>query len=85
MAEPLTRAEEAVLRRLTTTLSLREISRERNVSRDTIKGQVRSIYRKLGASDRHEAVRRARELGLLTRRKSLDPGSGKGLLSVPAR
>lgn len=35
-AEPLTRTEEAVLRRLTTTLSLAEISRERNVSRGTV-------------------------------------------------
>lgn len=71
IAEPLTRTEEAVLRRLTTMLSLSEISRERNVSRDTIKGQARAIYRKLGVSNRHEAVQRGRELGLLTRRKGL--------------
>jgi ATP/maltotriose-dependent transcriptional regulator MalT len=75
IAEPLTRTEEAVLRRLATTLSLLEIGRGRNVSRDTIKGQVRSIYRKLGVSDRHAAVQRGRELGLLTRRKRLGPVS----------
>lgn len=85
IAEALTRSEEAVLRRLTTTLSLAEISRERNVSRGTIKAQVRSIYRKLGVASRHEAIQRARELGLLTRRQRLHPGSGEGLLSVPAR
>jgi ATP/maltotriose-dependent transcriptional regulator MalT len=84
-AEPLTRAEEAVLRRLTTTLSLLEIGRERNVSRATIKGQVRSIYRKLGVSDRHEAVQRGREIGLLTRRKRLTPVSLSAGPAVPLR
>lgn len=75
VAKPLTRTEEAILWRLMTKLSLREIGRERYVSRDTIKSHVRSIYSKLGVSDRHEAVQRGRELGLLTRRQSLRPVS----------
>jgi ATP/maltotriose-dependent transcriptional regulator MalT len=34
--------------------------------RNTVKTHVVSIYRKLAATDRSEAVDRARELGLLT-------------------
>ena len=35
------------------------------LSPHTIKSQMKSIYRKLGASTRNQAVTRARELGLL--------------------
>jgi LuxR family maltose regulon positive regulatory protein len=35
------------------------------LSRTTIKSQAMSIYRKLGASSRSQAVARSRELGLL--------------------
>jgi LuxR family transcriptional regulator, maltose regulon positive regulatory protein len=35
------------------------------LSRHTIKSQAMSLYRKLGASSRSEAVARSRELGLL--------------------
>jgi LuxR family maltose regulon positive regulatory protein len=35
-----------------------------SVSPNTIKAQVRSIYRKLGASNRHEAIDRATKYGL---------------------
>jgi len=35
------------------------------LSHNTIKSQANSIYRKLGASTRSQAVTRARELGLL--------------------
>ena len=35
------------------------------LSRTTIKSQAMSIYRKLGASSRGQAVARSRELGLL--------------------
>jgi len=69
LEEPLTQREEAVLRRLTTTLSLREISQELHVSRNTVKTHTQAIYRKLRVSNRHDAVRRARELALLTRRR----------------
>jgi ATP/maltotriose-dependent transcriptional regulator MalT len=30
-----------------------------------VKTQIQSVYRKLGVNSRHEAVERARELGLL--------------------
>jgi DNA-binding CsgD family transcriptional regulator len=65
--EPLTPSEEAVLRRLTTTLSLREISQELHVSRNTVKTHTQAIYRKLRVSSRHDAVQRARELAILAR------------------
>ena len=65
-AMALTPAEERVLRLLPTHLSLSEIGDELHVTRHTVKSQVVSIYRKLQASTRTEAVNRARELGLLS-------------------
>jgi LuxR family maltose regulon positive regulatory protein len=41
------------------------MSRLPSLSRNTIKSQATSTYRKLGASTRGQAVTRARELGLL--------------------
>ena len=63
--EPLTAREAAVLRMLRSDLSLREIGRQLYVSPNTVKTHTRAIYRKLGASSRQEALRRAREAGLL--------------------
>ena len=45
--------------------SLREIAQSLYVSQNTVKTHTRSIYRKLGASSREQAVARGRELGLL--------------------
>jgi LuxR family transcriptional regulator, maltose regulon positive regulatory protein len=64
-ASALTAAELRLLPLLSTHLSFPEIAAELFVSRSTIKTQVLSIYRKLGASSRNHAVGRARELGLL--------------------
>ncbi|MDF5756913.1 LuxR C-terminal-related transcriptional regulator [Spongiactinospora sp. TRM90649] len=64
-AEPLTQREQAVLRLLRGDSSLREIGHQLFVSTNTVKTHTRSIYRKLGATSRDHAVRRARELGLL--------------------
>ena len=50
---------------LSTHLSFPEIAAEMFLSRTTIKSQAISIYRKLGASSRSQAVARSRELGLL--------------------
>jgi LuxR family maltose regulon positive regulatory protein len=63
--DELTAREEAVLRLLPSGLSAREIGRELGISHDTIKTHTKSIYRKLAASSRREAVARARELKLL--------------------
>ena len=50
---------------LSTRLSFPEIAAEMFLSRITIKSEALSIYRKLGASSRSQAVARSRELGLL--------------------
>lgn len=63
----LTDRELAVLRRLTGDGSAREIAADLYVSHNTVKTQMRSIYRKLGVATRDDAVRRARERGLLAR------------------
>lgn len=60
----LTEREEDVLRLLRGSLSLREISRELYVSPNTVKTHAQAIYRKLGVSSRHDAVRRGREIGV---------------------
>jgi LuxR family maltose regulon positive regulatory protein len=64
-ASALTAAELRLLPLLSTHLSLPEIAQEMFLSRNTIKSETTSIYRKLGASTRNQAVTRSRELGLL--------------------
>jgi LuxR family maltose regulon positive regulatory protein len=61
----LTAAELRLLPLLTTHLSFREIAEQLYVSRNTVKTQAISVYRKLDASSRSEAIARARELGLV--------------------
>jgi LuxR family maltose regulon positive regulatory protein len=65
VGEELTAREQAVLDLLTSGLSAREIGDELGVSRNTIKTHTKSLYRKLGATGRREAVTRGRQLGLL--------------------
>ena len=55
-----------VLRYLPTDLSTREIADELYLSIHTIKTHVKHIYAKLDAHTRREAVKQARELGLLS-------------------
>ena len=54
-----------MLRYLPTNLTAPEIATQLFVSHNTVKTQVGSLYAKLGAHRRAEAVARARELGLL--------------------
>jgi LuxR family maltose regulon positive regulatory protein len=63
--EPLTDREQTVLRYLSSKLSTRQIANELYVSVNTVRSHVRSVYRKLDASRRDDAVRRARSLRLL--------------------
>jgi LuxR family transcriptional regulator, maltose regulon positive regulatory protein len=63
--EPITDREREVLRLLQGTLTLRDIGRELYLSPNTIKTHTRALYRKLGVSDRQDAVARARELGIM--------------------
>ncbi|HEV7640542.1 MAG TPA: AAA family ATPase [Gaiellaceae bacterium] len=61
----LTGAELRLLPLLTTHLSFREIAERLYVSRNTVKTQAISVYRKLGVSSRSDAIARAEELDLV--------------------
>jgi LuxR family maltose regulon positive regulatory protein len=61
----LTAAELRLLPLLSTHLPVSEIAAELFLSPHTIKSEMKSIYRKLGATSRTQAVTRSRELGLL--------------------
>jgi LuxR family maltose regulon positive regulatory protein len=63
--ESLSEREHVVLRYLPSMLSAGEIADELYVSVNTIKTHIKSIYRKLDANRRWDAVRRARQLNLL--------------------
>jgi LuxR family maltose regulon positive regulatory protein len=64
--EELSPTELRVLRYLPTNLTRPEIANELYVSVNTVNTHIRSIYSKLGTRDRSSAVRRARELRLLS-------------------
>jgi LuxR family maltose regulon positive regulatory protein len=64
-AMSLTRAELRLLPYLATHLSFPEIATRLFISRNTVKTEAVSIYRKLGASSRSQAIERAVEVGLL--------------------
>ena len=69
----LTNAELRVLPMLPTYLSFQEIADRLVISRNTVKTHAMSIYGKLQASSRGEAVERAVELGLLEPYPGLEP------------
>ena len=62
----LTAAELRLLPLLSTHLPVSEIAAELFLSPHTVKSEMKSIYRKLGATSRTQAVTRSRELGLLS-------------------
>ena len=63
--ESITERELEVLRLLDSELSNREIAQRLFVSLDTVKSHTKHIYAKLGVRARHQAVGRAKELGLM--------------------
>ena len=65
VAEPLTGAEHKVLDLLPTYYTEAQIAEQLFISRNTVKTHLKSVYRKLGAATRAEAVERARDIGLL--------------------
>ena len=65
VVEQLSNREREVLTLLSGMLSTAEIASEMYLSVNTIKTHLRSIYRKLSATHRGEAVRRARQLQLI--------------------
>ncbi|MER6540676.1 LuxR C-terminal-related transcriptional regulator, partial [Streptomyces sp900105755] len=65
LVEELSEREREVLGRLAQMMSTQEIAADLYVSVNTVKTHLKSIYRKLGVGRRGDAVRRARERGLL--------------------
>jgi LuxR family maltose regulon positive regulatory protein len=65
VVEPLTARERDVLGLLPTHLSYAEIGERLYISVNTVKTNIRALYRKLGAADRSAAVEQARLAGLL--------------------
>ena len=63
---PFLRMGARTVRYLPTDLSTREIADELYLSVHTIKTHVKHLYAKLDAHSRRDAVKRARELGLLS-------------------
>jgi LuxR family maltose regulon positive regulatory protein len=67
LMEPLSERELDVLRLLGTDLDGPDIARRLVVSLNTVRTHTNHVYAKLGVNNRRAAVRRARELGLLSR------------------
>ena len=65
IVEPLTQREQEVLRHVAHMLSTTEVAGAMYISTNTVKTHLKSIFRKLAAGHRGEAVRRARELELI--------------------
>jgi LuxR family transcriptional regulator, maltose regulon positive regulatory protein len=72
IVEQLSRRETDVLRLVGEMLDTADIAAEMHISVNTVKTHLKSIFRKLGASDRREAVRRARQLSMLLFREPFD-------------
>jgi len=73
LVEPLSGRELDVLRLLGSDLGGPEIARELIVALNTVRTHTKSIYAKLGVNNRRAAVRRAEELGLLSRTHNIRP------------
>src|SRR5262249_21081808 len=65
IVEPLSEREREVLEHVSALESTAEIATEMYISVNTVKTHLKSIYRKLSATHRGEAVRHARQFGLL--------------------
>jgi LuxR family transcriptional regulator, maltose regulon positive regulatory protein len=76
MLETLTEKEREVLGHLAELLTTDEIAGAMFVSVNTVRTHVRNILRKLDASRRNEAVRRARELGIISGLARVEPTDG---------
>jgi LuxR family transcriptional regulator, maltose regulon positive regulatory protein len=65
IVEPLSEREREVLAHVSAMESTAEIASEMYISVNTVKTHLKSIYRKLAVGHRGEAVRRAKQLGML--------------------
>lgn len=66
LVEPLTAREVEVLQNMAAGLANKQIALSLNISEHTVKFHLSSLYAKLGASSRTEAVRRGIEFGLIS-------------------
>jgi len=73
LPDPLSTRELEVLRLLGTELDGPAIARELVVSLNTVRTHTKNIYAKLGVNSRRTAVRRAEELGLISRSRDRRP------------
>ncbi|HEX2756384.1 MAG TPA: LuxR C-terminal-related transcriptional regulator [Candidatus Limnocylindrales bacterium] len=73
LIEPLSERELEVLRLLDSDLDGPDVARELTLSLATVRTHTRNIYAKLGVNNRRAAVRRADELGLLSRTRDRRP------------
>ena len=73
LIEPLSERELEVLRLLGPTSTARTSPASSSVSLDTVRTHTQNIYAKLGVNNRRAAVRRAAELGLLSRARDRRP------------
>jgi LuxR family maltose regulon positive regulatory protein len=65
LVEPLSPREMEVLTFLTTSLSVSSIAGELNISVNTVRSHIKSIYGKLGVNRRLDAIAKAKELNLV--------------------
>ncbi len=65
IVDPLSCRERDVLHHVSEMLDTADIAAEMHISVNTVKSHLKSIFQKLGTSDRRAAVRRARQLNLL--------------------
>lgn len=63
--ESLSATEEATLRRLRSGMTMASIAADMRVSHNTVKFHRSNIYRKLGVSNKYDAMRKATQMGLL--------------------
>lgn len=66
LGKSLTKREMIILRELAKNLTLETIARRQFVTRNTVKSQVRSIYRKFGVRTRADALAWARQHRILS-------------------
>jgi len=65
IVEQLSGRERDVLRRVADMLTTEEIAAELYISVNTVKSHLKTIFRKLSATDRRQAVRHAKQLGVI--------------------
>ena len=82
--EPLSEAELRVLSLLVAGRSVSDVAHELFLAPTTVKTHRRTIYRKLGVTNREEAIARAAELDLVVQPRSTIIPDERGLFAYPA-